>query len=143
MLLSDDDAPPQVSPLPLCLSGRVSPFSLFLSISFHLPPPFLFAPLSLFSLSPPLFLSFSLSLTFSHFSLSVQEVHLDGEEGLVQLVVALQDDEEPTEVLYLEEQPSVEEASKTLGWKSPEECPQYLPWLKVNFTLLCLFFLIY
>lgn len=135
ILLTDDGAPPQVCYSCLSFNWRMwSPFSLFLS--FHLPPPFLFAPLSPFSLSSPLFLS--LSLTFSHFSLSVQEAHLDGEEGVVQLVVALQDEEEPTEVLYLREQPSLKEAMKTLGWVGKDENAAYLPWLKVSF-----FFLIY
>lgn len=57
---------------------------------------------------------------------------------MVQLVVALQDEEEPTEVLYLREQPSLKEAMKTLGWVGKDENAAYLPWLKVSF-----FFLIY
>ena len=67
ILLTEDGAPPQVCLLFLSFSlERVSPFSLFLSISSHLPPPFLFAPLSPFSLSPPFFLSFFLSLSLSN-----------------------------------------------------------------------------
>ena len=51
---------------------------------------------------------------------------------MVQLVVALQDEEEPTEVLYLREQPSLKEAMKTLGWVGKDENAAYLPWLKVS-----------
>ena len=62
----------------------------------------------------------------------------------MQFVVALTEDENPTDVVYILEQPSIEEAMERLGWKDANSNAGYYPWLEVSsFLFFHLLVLIY
>ena len=76
------------------------------------------------------FTDLDLSILFAEENAPPQEAHLDAQDGTMQVVLALQDDETPTEVVY--DHTDKYRAMDILGWESAAENSEYWPWLQVS-----------
>ena len=57
---------------------------------------------------------------------------MDVSGGVMQFVVGLSEEEKPTEVVYINEQPPIEKAMERLGWTAEDANQGYYPWLHVS-----------